>query len=807
MSATATTTATTTATGRGGIGGALAAVSRNTWIDLAVVSVLSLVAIVGFEPAFGPYNYLLAAFGGLIVGTVAALGCYLLRISVLPTVLVALLLYFVFGSPLTMPAHTIAGVLPSGMSLAGLVQGAVFGWSDIVTLQTPVQAPAYIAVVPYFATWLVSLLCVSLALRWLPRKPRTPLRASVLLIAPAALYLAGILLGTSEAYLAGVRGVAFASIALVWLGWRRKQQGAVAITVDGAVRRRKLIGVVVVVLGAVVVGGAGGIILAPPASSRFVLRQEVTPPFDPLNYPSPLSGFRNFTKAGAKTDLFQVTGLSEGQKIQMAALDSYDGQVWSVAGPETQTKGSGGFELLGRDIPRPPLSKVGAASDLSFTIRGYDDVWLPTSEYPSTLDFTAFTGVDPTTTVRINTTTGTAAVTSGVSKGMKYTVGVTEPVIPNDKKLADVPVARLQMPPVSNVPDVVSAKAEEYAGSAKSAIQQLRNIERSLKTVGYLSHGLASDPVPSRAGEGADRMAELFSKEPMVGDQEQYASAFALMARHLGYPVRVVMGFAPKVKKGDTVVTVKGSDVTAWDEIAFEGVGWVPFYPTPTKTDAPKEQTTKPKLEPQPQVRQPPRSNQKQDELLTPVKISDKNPKDKKKGFEVPVWAYWVAGVVGIPLAAYFIPFLIIAGLKRARRRRRLRTGAPHLRAAGAWDELADEYGELGMEIPGRSTRIQTALSIDAQAAEQGLALPENGLQPLAAHVDAAVFSGAEVDEQTAYELWQQADAATAASRTSAGWLRRRIASFRFRRRSRHERKRAQRRGRRARAEAAASAL
>jgi len=347
-----------------------------------------------------------------------------------------------------------------------------------------------------------------------------------------------------------------------------------------------------------------------------------------------------------------------------------------------------------------------------------------------------------------------------------------------------VPTADLRMPPVTNVPDVVAAKAEEYAGGAKTSIQQLRNIERSLKTIGYLSHGLASDPVSSRAGEGADRISELFTKEPMVGDEEQYASAFALMADHFGYPARVVMGFAPKVADGQKSVTVTGKDVTAWVEVAFAGVGWVPFNPTPTKTDAPKEQTTKPKIEPQPQVRQPPSTNQKQDEVLTPVKISDKNPKDKAPAFALPLWASITGGIVLLLVLAYLLPFLVIGAVKRRRRARRRNGGAGDRQAAGAWDELQDRYGELGIAVPARATRVQAATAIGAQAADEGLALPEAGLVPLATRVDTAVFAGGDVPDDTVAALWQATDAATAASLTSAGRLRRTLAAFRLRRAS-----------------------
>ena len=755
----------------------------STWVDIAVVMVLSIVAVIGFEPAFGHYDFVIAAIGGLAIGCTVALLGNLLRLSVLPTIAIAIAAYFLFGTALTMPGAALYGVLPSLDGLSGLVLGAVFGWSDAVTLQAPVEAPPYIAVIPYFAAWLVSFVTVLLATRWLPSRRRTVLRSSILLIGPVLLFLAAILLGTRDAYFAGVRGVVFAGIALIWLGWRRVRSGGLAVSSDSGLLRRKITGTAIVVLAAVVIGGLAGTALAPASASRFVLRQEVTPPFDPLNYPSPLAGFRKYTKDLQKTKLFTVSGLEKGELIRLATMDSYDGIVWSVTGPDEQTDGSGTFELLGRTIPRPPLFTSGTTSKAAITITGYDDVWLPEPGYASALDFTAHTGTDPTTTVRVNTTTGTTAVTSGVDAGLKYTVGVTAQKTYSDKALAHIAPARLTMPPVTGVPDIVASKAEEYAGSATTAIQKLRNMERSLKTIGYLSHGRASDPVPSRAGEGADRMSDLFSKQPMVGDQEQYTSAFALMARHLGYPTRVVMGFQPKVAKGATTATVTGDDVTAWDEVAFQGIGWVPFFPTPDKTDAPKNQTTKPKLEPQPQVRQPPRTNPKADELLTPVKTKDNNPKDKHNGFQIPTWAYVVAAIIAIPLLVYLVPLLLIAALKRRRRRKRRETGPPDRRAAGAWDELTDEYAELGFTLPGRSTRRQTATAIDRQSAEQGLQTPDGGLDPLARRVDEAVFAAAAADDERVEALWADADAALRAAIADAGWLRSRIAAFRYRRR------------------------
>ncbi|MHA7986922.1 transglutaminase-like domain-containing protein [Rathayibacter sp. CAU 1779] len=768
-------TRTNTTAGRAGRIGTLTA---SVWVDLGVFVVLAGIAILGFATAFGHLGYLVSGFGGLVVGSAVALACALFRVAMPMTVLAGIVAYFLFGTALALPGEGLVVVVPTLTSLGDLATGAVFGWSDAVTLRAPLEAPPYLAVVPFAAALVVSLVCVSVAVRMPSRGRRATLRAALLVAGPTLLFLASILLGTRDSVFAGVRGIAFAVIALCWLGWRIRSSKR-SIATDSGLTRRAIVGSAVVVAVAVVAGGALGTITAPASSQRFVVRDAVQPPFDPLDYPAPLASFRKYANDLRKTKLFSATNIPSGTLVRMATMDSYDGIVWSVTGPGEQTNGSGSFELLGSTIPSPSLFTAGATSTSTFSVLGYDNVWLPTLGYTNNLEFDESAGnADPRETVRVNTATGTTAVTSGVSRGMTYTVQATAQKIPNDKALKNVPVATLAMPSVTNVPDVIASKAEEYAGGSASAIQKLRNIERSLKKLGYLSHGRATDPVPSRAGEGADRMNDLLQKTPMVGDQEQYTSAFALMARHLGYPVRVVMGFKAH-SDGKGTVTYTGDDITAWDEVAFQGVGWVPFFPTPTKTDAPKDQTVKPKLQPQPQVRQPPNTPPKADDLLTPVKTKDTKPPKDKTVFSFPVWTYYASGGVLIVAAAVFVPMLVVAVRKRRRRRRRAR-GPGDRQAAGAWDELVDTFGELGYRVPSVATRRQTAAALQTQSAEQGIPLEADALSSIAGEADAAVFDGTIVSDERSSQLWQRVEQIRSSVSTSAGWLRRRIASYRF---------------------------
>ena len=761
--------------------------------DILVLSLLSLLGIAGYETAFGDLNFLAAAVAGLVVGTLAAVAGAVWRLGAVTTVLIALVAYFLLGTPFTMPDAALFAVLPSLESLTGLVIGPLYGWADIVTIGTPVEAPDYVAVVPYFAAWLVALVGTMLVTRWLPKR-RTVLRSSVLVIGPLALYLSGILLGTDEAYLAGVRGVAFAVIALVWIAWRRG--ATIESGADGAsrLRRRKLAGTAAVVGGAVAIGAVAGLAVAPVAPDRFVLREEVVPPFDPLEFPSPLTGFRNYTKDLAETPLFEVSGLQPGDVIRLATMDSYTGRLWNVAGPEDVGADGGGYGMVGETLPEPLYATLGSERDVSVSVLAYEDVWLPTVGYGQRLELLDRGTSDRAGDLRYNPAAGTAVFTSGVAEGARFELEARVQLEPETEELLDTPVANLAMPAVENSPDVVAAKADEYVGEATTPIEQLRAIETALKTNGFLSHGLASDTVPSRAGHGADRIIELFTRSQMVGDEEQYASAMALMARHLGYPARVVMGFAPEVGEDDETVEVLGGDVTAWVEVPFEGVGWIAFRPTPDQVDVPQEQTPKPKSEPQPQVRQPPRAEHDEEQLLTTVEIDDSDD-DREPPFAIPGWVWAMIAAVGIPAAVVFLPMLVVALVKGARRKRR-RSGANDRRAAGAWEELVDRYAELGFEPPARGTRLQAARVLEGQLSEQGLAtaLAPSGtaagtvatvtapkLSTLAATIDRDVFAGGAVSDDVVEDRWKSADAATEAVARAAGRVRRMISRYRVR--------------------------
>lgn len=79
--------------------------------------------------------------------------------------------------------------------------------------------------------------------------------------------------------------------------------------------------------------------------------------------------------------------------------------------------------------------------------------------------------------------------------------------------------------------------------------------------------------------EGGDAYAAFLERRS--GYCEQFASTFAAMARAIGIPSRVAIGFTPGESTGPNTYVVRSQHAHAWPEVWFDGLGWLMFEPTP----------------------------------------------------------------------------------------------------------------------------------------------------------------------------------------------------------------------------------
>ena len=66
---------------------------------------------------------------------------------------------------------------------------------------------------------------------------------------------------------------------------------------------------------------------------------------------------------------------------------------------------------------------------------------------------------------------------------------------------------------------------------------------------------------------------------------QYYAPTMAVLLRDLHIPTRIVEGFLPGERTGDTEV-IRDNNAHAWVEVYFPGYGWIPFDPTGANTSS-----------------------------------------------------------------------------------------------------------------------------------------------------------------------------------------------------------------------------
>lgn len=128
--------------------------------------------------------------------------------------------------------------------------------------------------------------------------------------------------------------------------------------------------------------------------------------------------------------------------------------------------------------------------------------------------------------------------------------------------------------------DDIAALADRVAGSAPTRYDQAVALQQFLR-----------DPVNFTY----DPAAEYLGSEDPVWDflEEgdgycvQYAAAMMVMARTLGIPTRLGVGYLPGERTQGDVWRVTGQQSHTWPEVFFPGAGWVRFEPTPAVQTGP----------------------------------------------------------------------------------------------------------------------------------------------------------------------------------------------------------------------------
>ncbi|MEO6115273.1 MAG: transglutaminase-like domain-containing protein [Pseudolysinimonas sp.] len=706
------------------------------------------IAAASLWPIYQTGRYLVLVVVAVLLGTaIAAFGARF-RWPSWALVTAGFLGFLAVGVPLAVPDESVSGVLPTVKGLIDLVSGIALGWKQLLTITLPVGTYQALLVPALLLVLAVTIVSVSVALRasW----------GELAVIPPVVLFLVGIVfgperIGTPEWLALALLGVTL--LTLVWRRWRRRREAIrqLALSTPDAEGRPLAtagetgLGVRGIVAGGVILLLAGGASIAassalPPASDRHVLRAAVTQPFDPRNYPSPLSGFRRYLRDDKSSQVqFQVTGLPEGARIRVATLDSYDGIVYAV-GSSAVDSASGTFVRIPSSVDQS--STKGTALDLTVTLTGYTGVWMPTVGRFESVDFTGADAARLDENFYYNNTSGTAAVLGGLHAGDSYTLRTVLPDAPTAAQLESVTPGSESVPAIGVIPDDLAQHLDGYVSGKTAPGDRLTAMLDGLKKEGYISHGLDPEQPASRSGHAADRITELFTDPRMIGDAEQYSVTAALMARQLGFPARVIFGFAPQGSASTLDVT--GADVSAWIEVDTAQFGWVAIDPNPPARPIPAEQPQDPTKIARPQsVVPPPVDKPNTKENQTTPDTSQSEPDVLDPALVVLFQVLRVGGTVLLIVLILAAPFLLIIAAKVRRRGIRRRADSALQRIRGGWDEFADSVVDHGFQPPPAATRSEVAGVVGT--------LPS---RVLAAVADRAVFAPDDADPADADRVW-----------------------------------------------------
>jgi transglutaminase-like putative cysteine protease len=165
--------------------------------------------------------------------------------------------------------------------------------------------------------------------------------------------------------------------------------------------------------------------------------------------------------------------------------------------------------------------------------------------------------------------------------GLKYTVTSkdVEPTAP-ELRASPAPPASISAAelPVPSTFDSLGALARKITSGAVTNYDKAVELQQWFTAPGNFTYSLDASEPNSPAG------LKEFLLNTKRGFCQQFAFAFAVLARLLGIPARVAVGYTAGTSLGKGNWRVTTSDAHAWPELYFQGAGWLPWEPTPAGT-------------------------------------------------------------------------------------------------------------------------------------------------------------------------------------------------------------------------------
>lgn len=411
---------------------------------------------------------------------------------------------------------------------------------------------------------------------------------------------------------------------------------------------------------------------------------------------------RELTQPGSQTVLRYQSDDPTPDYLRLYALSEFDGRSWSMGSFDDRETRELPDSTLARPpgLEEPPDERVSTRITIDHDVEGLR--FLPLPYPPRRVDIQGKWQYDRETLMAFSR--------SDVAGGRSYEVQSWD-LQPERERLAGASAATvgildsfLDLP--DELPDMVRELASEITEGTDHAYGAAIALQEWFTEPGRFTYSLDAAP-----GSGSSALVDFLRER--VGYCEQFASTMAVMARVLGIPARVSVGYTAGTQQPDGSWVVSSQDAHAWPELYFSGIGWLRFEPTPAASGQPTA-TVPPYAQP---VQDPPTessgegTSEEQDSTSGSQSEGETSPTggphrlDQRSGGAVTGDAAAgdpaegglsmraLGGLLGLGLVA--CAPAVARGV--VRRRRWARARGPKSRAHAGWAELHDDVRDLGL--------------------------------------------------------------------------------------------------------------
>jgi transglutaminase-like putative cysteine protease len=455
-------------------------------------------------------------------------------------------------------------LLPTGDTLSQLGDDLGSAWDVFVDVSAPAPVANGFLALTAAAIWLMVFVADWAAFR---------VSATFEALLPATtLFVFSAALGGEGSPVASA--AAFSAAALLWVLVHRTSNQERSSRWAGGRRasgRRSLIATGAFIIGAAVVAGTVAGPNLPGADSEPVVAWKDLNRDDPTRVVlSPMVSLQTNLVEQPDVELFTVHSERSGY-WRLTSLDEFDGEIWRSSYSTDDASGT---------LPRAvETADEGEMITQEFTISDrFGSVWLPAAFEPVSLDAGDLDA-------DVDQRSSTLMVDRDVPTSDGYTYQVTSrfPDWTDD----DLRGASAELP--DEIAERYLQLPRDFPDAARGEAHRLTQVhdttfDKALALQQYLHDG--DFVYDQEVGPGHSEQALLdFLFVTRRGYCEQFAAAFAALARAAGIPARVAVGFTPGVQDENdpTLFRVRGIHAHAWAEVYLGEYGWVTFDPTPTR--------------------------------------------------------------------------------------------------------------------------------------------------------------------------------------------------------------------------------